>query len=340
MKNVPSLTLTKRAYSGGYLKSGEMENSYRPFNNLINGNGAISKFKTNNLDINFPVNIEIQPSFDGSVNLLLNDDVTSPKLINSRFSVEENNKYTITDHEGNKDTNLYEDNNLDLDTKLYKSIGKIAKLEFKGITPAGKMKCGNYHFYFKLTDNDGNETDFISESGLVSCHIGNINDPYSIRMGMLNEDSKKGVNFRLYNLDTAYDFVKVYYTRTTSDNSQQDILTAHLIDNKYIINNAECNINITGYEKVEDVSLNDINVSYELVKSAKSQAQCQNMLFLANINKLDIPYKELADLSLRFIPKLKQSVLIGNVTYDYQDYSANNAYEYYNVNNIYNNLGY
>lgn len=340
MKNLPSLILTKRTYSGGYSKSGEMGNLYNPFKNLIDENGSISEFRTTNLDINFPVNIEIQPSFDGSVNLILNDDLTSPKLINSRFSVEENNTYTITDHKGNKDTNLYEDNNLTLDTKLYKSISKIAKLEFKGFSSAGKMKCGNYHFYFKLTDNDGNETDFISESGLVTCHIGNINDPYSIRMGMNNEDSKKCVNFRLYNLDTAYDFVKVYYTRTTSDDTQQDILTAHLIDNKFIINKTECDITITGYEDIEDISLNDINVSYEIVKSVKGQAQCQNMLFLANIDKINIPYEELLDLSLRFIPKLNQNSEIGNVTYDYKDYSQSNAYEYYNVNNIYNNLGY
>ena len=33
------------------------------------------------------------------------------------------------------------------------------------------------------------ETDFIMESGLVVCHIGEINDPSSIRMGISNENS-------------------------------------------------------------------------------------------------------------------------------------------------------
>ena len=67
-----------------------------------------------------------------------------------------------------------------------------------------------------MADNDDNETDFILESSVVMCHIGNINDPFSIRMGMENEDSNKLIKFTLSNLDNSYDFIKVYYTRSTS----------------------------------------------------------------------------------------------------------------------------
>jgi hypothetical protein len=64
-----------------------------------------------------------------------------------------------------------------------------------------------YHFYFKLKDNDGNETDFIGESSSVACHIGSLNDPFSIRMGMENENSEKSVLFTLSKLDSTYDYV-------------------------------------------------------------------------------------------------------------------------------------
>jgi hypothetical protein len=37
------------------------------------------------------------------------------------------------------------------------------------------------------------------------------------------------------------------------------------------------------------------------------------MLFMGNVNKLEIPYKELADLSLRFYPTTYQSDDIGFV---------------------------
>ena len=59
-----------------------------------------------NLDINHPVDIECQPSYDGSVNLILTDDLNTPKLINSRFSVTENNQYQVVDRAGNNDTNI------------------------------------------------------------------------------------------------------------------------------------------------------------------------------------------------------------------------------------------
>ena len=52
----------------------------------------------------------------------------------------------------------------------------------------GNLKIGNYHFYFRLADSDGNETDFIGESGLVSVFIGE--DSYSsVHTGNKNENS-------------------------------------------------------------------------------------------------------------------------------------------------------
>jgi Xaa-Pro aminopeptidase len=62
------------------------------------------------------------------------------------------------------------------------------------------------------------------------------------------------------------------------------------------------------------------------------------MLFMGNVRKTEVPYKELADLSLRFWPSLVQESSIGFVDENYQDSTGN--YEYYNVNNIYYRLGY
>jgi hypothetical protein len=84
---------------------------------------------------------------------------------------------------------LYEEKVLDQDTNLYRTANKIPKLTFDGLSTGGNLKVGAYHFYFKLADNDDNETDFIMESGLVVCHIGELNDPQSIRMGISNENS-------------------------------------------------------------------------------------------------------------------------------------------------------
>jgi hypothetical protein len=110
-----NVTCTKK----DIVTEGHLLNKYVPFQNLLvedeNGKGnRISQFTTENLKYsnNNPVNIEIQDSFDGSVNLIINDDNNSPKMINSRFSVQEESTFIITDHKGNKDTNLYEDKQL------------------------------------------------------------------------------------------------------------------------------------------------------------------------------------------------------------------------------------
>jgi len=73
---------------------------------------------------------------------------------------------------------------------LYKRVIKIPKIDFKGVSAGGNLRVGNYHFYFKLSDADGNETDFVGESGLVSVFIG-FNDYFSVTTGTKNENSFK-----------------------------------------------------------------------------------------------------------------------------------------------------
>jgi hypothetical protein len=94
-------------------------------------------------------------------------------MINTRFSATGRNTYEIVDRKGNNDTNIYDKGSqFDIDTSLYKRVISIPKIEFKGVNSGGNLKVGNYHFYFKLSDADGNETDFVGESGLVSIFIG------------------------------------------------------------------------------------------------------------------------------------------------------------------------
>jgi len=72
-----------------------------------------------NFDLEHPVEIEVQPSYDGSVNLILNDDKNIPRLINSRFSVREKDTYEIVDRIGENDTNIYNSTSFDKNTSLY-----------------------------------------------------------------------------------------------------------------------------------------------------------------------------------------------------------------------------
>ena len=79
---------------------GDLIYKYQPFHNLCeskSNTSLLENFTTNqlNFDLLHPVSIEVQPSYDGSVNLILTDDKNPPRLINSRFAVLENGKWEI-----------------------------------------------------------------------------------------------------------------------------------------------------------------------------------------------------------------------------------------------------
>ena len=302
--------------------------------------GELTDFETNELsfDLNHPVNILPQYSYDNSVNLIINDGKNKPRLINSRFSATSRNRYQIVDRKGNNDTNIYDQGaQFEIDTSLYKRVIEIPKLRLVGITEGGRMSVGNYHFYFRYSDADGNETDFVAESGLVSLFVGNI--PTSIRSGFRNEDSHKLVRLLLSNIDSAYQYVNVYYTKSSADINENATVQAYRIEQKFLVNNLlTCDITITGYEDVTEISVDEINPFYQIADSVETQAACQNMLFLGNIHKPNIPYQELADLSLRFLPRIKEEEypLIIDQNYNIQSTS----YGYYDPKFIYSKVGY
>lgn len=313
--------------------------------NIIEG-GSIIDLDTESLNfsLNNPLVIDTQPSYDGSVNLIFNDNRNIPRLINSRFSVLQNNTYEVVDRIGNNDTNLYDDEQFDLDTSLYKRINTIPTIKFNGVLSGGNLKVGNYVIYIKYADADDNETDFVGESGIISCFIGNDQDPFSINGGFKDQLSNKSISLLVDDIDGSYDYIKVYYTRTTSDVDGNKIVTAHKINKKYVVRNGYCGIIMTGDEDTDTIPVSDINITYFIADKVKSQAVCQNMLFMGNINKPDLMYRDLSDISLRILPYLEVSdsnSLIGDVTYEYLDNSMSNSrYEYYNTNNIYYSVGY
>lgn len=336
---------------------GNIVYEYNPLRNyrlssdtVINGElveaGSIVDLDTDgfNFSLNNPLEIDAQSSYDGSVNLIFNDNRNIPRLVNSRFSVLQNNTYEVVDRIGNNDTNLYDSEQFDLDTSLYKRVNTIPTITFNSVLPSGNLKVGNYVIYIKYADADGNETDFVGESGVISCFIGGDRDPFSIDGGFRDQLANKSISLTVSDIDSSYDYIKVYYTRSTSDVDSNRIVTAHEINRKFPVRNNSCNVIITGSEETKDIPVSDINIQYSIIDKAKSQTVCQNMLFLGNSCKPDMMYKDLSDISLRLLPYLIESDserFIGKTSYDYSDLSDQSySHEYYNTLNIYNKVGY
>lgn len=336
---------------------GNIVYEYNPLRNyrlssdtVINGElveaGSVVDLDTDgfNFSLNNPLEIDAQSSYDGSVNLIFNDNRNIPRLVNSRFSVLQNNTYEVVDRIGNNDTNLYDSEQFDLDTSLYKRVNTIPTITFNSVLPSGNLKVGNYVIYIKYADADGNETDFVGESGIISCFIGGDRDPFSIDGGFRDQLASKSISLTISDIDSSYDYIKVYYTRSTSDVDSNRVVTAHEIDRKFPVRNNSCNVIITGSEETKDIPVSDINIQYSIIDKAKSQTVCQNMLFLGNSCKPDMMYKDLSDISLRLLPYLIESDserFIGKISYDYSDLSDQSySHEYYNTLNIYNKVGY
>lgn len=286
-------------------------------------------------DINHPVDIEIQESYDKSVNLIINDDLNTPKLINSRFTVTEGRRFEIVDRKGDNDSNIYNSDKFHTDTSLYKISTHISNVTFNGVMDGGNLSVGNYVFYFRYSDSDGNETDFFAESGIVSVLLGSYKDPSTVRGGIHNTNAHKSISLSISNLDSDFVNLKVYYTKSSGDKTNHT--SAFKILKDYPIRNGNSAILITGDEQTQEVSIDELNVQYNVVSAVKSQTQVQNRLFFGNISKPDIPYEKLEKYSLAFVPYPVQEETIGYVDYNYKGF---NGYEYYDPYNIYYKLGY
>lgn len=301
--------------------------------------GQLTNFETDELHFSLknPVNILPQYSYDDSVNLIINDGLNPPRIINSRFSATERNKYQVCNRKGNNDTNIYDEGiQFDIDTSLYKKITTIPRLTFGGIEYGGNMSIGNYHFYFKYVDEDGNESDFFLESGLVSIFIGNT--PNSIYSGFRNENSHKQVKFLLQNLDQGYEKIRIYYTKSTSDIYQNATVSAFIIDQNYYISKSDITVlTINGYEPVVEVSVEEINTKYQIYGAVETQAAAQNILFLGNLSRPKIPYRDLADCALRFLPYQDSTLMYPSINVNYSNETRGT---YWDPSFIYNYTGY
>ena len=318
--NYPDLKLDSRQLNIYELnKTGDLQNAYSPLQNLMTDDN-LGDFTTQNLklDSNIPVKIIVTDEYDGSQNLIINDDKNPPRLINSRLSIEENKKYRIPEHSGNSVTNVYNDKTLDKDINLLKLYDTIPELTFNGISDGGQFKCGSYVFYFKLSDADGNLTNIIQESGIVQVHIGEVNQA-KVRMGLEDEMTDKQISFTLNNLDSGFDYVRIFYERASSGQGGVTAKSYHMINQNFPIIGNKANLTLTGNENTIQISKSDIQNEFADISSAKTQTVLHNVLFMGNTQGQTYEYQELQRLAWRIIPKEKcESSKLGGITAEYK----------------------
>ena len=326
-------------------QEGNMAHEYNPLRNIIDENNNIQDFDTDELDIdlNNPLNIECQPSYDGTVNLILNDDKNPPRIINTRFSKMEDNRYKVISRDQLEQTNLYRVGSIDQQTRLFRNINKIPKIDLLNISNAGQLKGGNYTFYVKLADSDTNKTDIVAESGQITVYKGDITKISSISGTLYNELTTKAITLKITNIDTTFSKLYLYYSREFSDTNGIRMSEAAMIAKPYDIKGDSLLINVNGYEDIDQISIEDLNIQYNIVNAAKTQAQVQNMLFLGNIQQNVFNLKELQNISYYIDVTMCKGENIGWISqenYSIKENSDITEAEYYSPTNIYYRLGY
>jgi len=87
----------------------------------------------------------------------------------------------------------YNDQKFEIQTSLTKTFDSVCTCKYVGFITNGRLACGNYHFYISYIDGDGNSTNTVVETGLISVFLGNDGDPFSVHGGIRDTNSYKGI---------------------------------------------------------------------------------------------------------------------------------------------------
>lgn len=332
-------------------ESQQLSYTYHALMNLKD-NSDIKEFNTPLLNFKSEVDIQVQPSYDGTVNLILTDGVNKPRLINSGFAVQENNTAKIIKHIGDNNTNIYYNTSetvFNNGIALQKQSQELPKINYVGQSSNGQLQVGGYVIYIKASDEDENTTDVIAESGIIPIFLGTDGDPRSVNGLCGNYRTNKAINLYVTNLDPSYSHIQVYYSVSTSNKNEAATTVCYKLPTLVPVSNCKANISITGYEQALEISESELNTQYFIIDKNQSTVISNNITFLGNIEGQQTDYETLVQCSYRVIPNLKETYL-SNLTYTNAEGlnkcastvspSSYNSGGYYDTQNIYRFVGY
>jgi hypothetical protein len=235
------------------------------------------------------IEVEVQPAYDDSVNIILTDWHNPIRLINSRFKLDKNTRLAaLAKRSQAKNTNTYSAARFDA-TRLFKQSTKIVDLNLLAVEEGGFHSAGTQHFYFRYVDADGALTDVIEQSGPIV--FANTN------MGLLSsEKTNKLVRFRLSNLDRNFSGIKIYFTRNGSDEIETN--QAFEILHTYPFTEDSTDITIFGAENTTVYDSTKLSLEYSSIYTARTMTQADDSLILANIKPAELDYELLKSKTL------------------------------------------
>lgn len=306
-----------------FCETGTIAIKYNPlYNKFVESEDKLQPFNTDEVVFNYPSSIVAQESYDGSTNLIINDTQNRTCLVNTKFSILDDNKYRIINRYANYTSNIYNEGKIVFQSSLYKVFSKFLQIDLVGIQPGGNLKVGNYVVYIKYADQDGNATNIAGESSIIPCFIG---ENQKADGAYENYNSNKSIVLNVSNIDENFNNLVVYYSRSSSDKFSLTSTTIYKIITPFPIVNQQDSkrIIITGNENTEEITQEQLNTDLNIANSVETIDKSSSRLYLGNINQYTVDYQELSDLSLRIYPTV--------VTQNLSEGHSNPQDIYYNV---------
>lgn len=223
------------------------------------------------------VQMLLQPDYDGTINILLNDSKESPRLINSGFRAETNGTFRIINRSGEKDSNQYNEASFATKIPLLLSASKLPQVKVTGVLEGGTLLPGAYQYFLRYASTEGDETDVVAETLTVMVSPGRT--PATTDGGNAERSSGKAVELTITGVDTSFAFLQVYFVRTQSERSGSGL--AHKFTSRLPATGEILSFTHTGYEQSQPLPVERLQVPRLSISSIRSFVQLDNRLFLA-----------------------------------------------------------
>lgn len=283
--------------SPNYGLSKYLVSEYRPLKNYMGDvmNGQIQDFISKHFKFTLQkaVSMVIEEDYDGTVNIVWTDGVNPMRIVNSRFTARDAGSYEVIDRDGAKDSNLYFPEDWETTINLIAQVDQILKVRFQGVNEGGRLKSGNYRYYFALETQDGNKTDVMGESSLVSVFQGT--SPKTIQGGVSLEETEKTVSFLISGIDSSYPFLRVFFVYATGED--EPVEQAYMIDQRFSVVNGQVQISHLGSEQLLSIDKSILNVESHAVDTVGTIAKANDYILAGDITDKVYNYKPLIDFS-------------------------------------------
>ena len=235
-------------------------------------NATDKSLRTNKLGFDSTkVDIQFAESYDGTIDLYLNDSRTPTLKINSNMSP------------SGDLNNLIDETKLPYSAYLISDASIPMTIDSLVLEQGGNLEPGKTTIFIRYSTKNFNKTTFIVQSEPIDVH-GTPNSLYKAGSFLLDEDMPELVNaslkLNLSNIDESFDFYQIGVVVASANNDEVAKHTAYLISQYFPT--SQTSVVIDGYETRETLSINDIGATSFSDNINKAQTIIDNKYIGAN----------------------------------------------------------